>query len=165
MSYQVIQETALEAGFPPVLSSLIAAQAAHETGNFTSRFYREFNNAFGYSYYPGSKWQLPSPGDIADNGAPIAAYRSIQDSTGEIIDWIKRRQKEGKFPGDLSTITTPAQYAELLKKAGYYEDKLENYSRGLATWYKPVAIAAGAAIGFLVLSYLAYTLYMQNQKN
>jgi len=121
-------------GLPPVLSSLLAAQAAHESGNFTSNFFIKYNNAFGYSYSPNSIYQIGS-GTLADNNAPIAVYKGIEDSTREIVDWIYRRVKEGKFPKDLSTIQTPAQYAALLKSAGYYTDTVSNYTNGLEKFF------------------------------
>lgn len=132
----IIYSTALGAGIPSRLAELMVAQAKHETGNFTSNFFRNFNNAFGYSYVKGAKWQLPDPGTLADNNAPIAKYSSVANSTMEIVDWIKRRQREGKFPANLSEVTSPEQYAQLLKAANYYQDTLANYSRGLVSFFK-----------------------------
>jgi uncharacterized FlgJ-related protein len=121
-------------GLPPSLASLVVAQSKHETGNYTSNFFLKYNNAFGYTYIPGDPLQSGS-GTMADNGQAIAAYNNIQDSTREIIDWIYRRQKEGKFPADLSAIQTPDQYATLLKSAGYYQDTLANYASGLKKYF------------------------------
>ena len=124
-------------GLPPVLASLLVAQAAHETGNFTSNLFRSFNNAFGYMYVPGALYQVGA-GSLADNGQPIAKYNSIEDSTKEVIDWIYRRVADGKFPKDLTTITNPNQYAELLKNAGYYGDTVSNYAAGLRKFFANV---------------------------
>jgi len=134
---QALKGTGNNPGLPPVLSSLLVAQAAHETGNFTSNFFTKYNNAFGYSYVPGGSYQVAA-GTVADNGQPIAVYRSIEDSTKEVIDWIYRRVKEGKFPADLFTITTPDQYAQLLKAANYYGDTLQNYAAGLNRFFTAV---------------------------
>lgn len=130
----IIYNTARNAGFPDILARLLVAQAQHETGNFTSNFFKKYNNAFGYSYVSGAKWQLRDPGTIADNGAPIAAYASLENSTMEVVDWIKRRIAQGVFPA-AELINGPALYAELLKKAGYYQDKVENYSRALVKFF------------------------------
>jgi len=121
-------------GVPALLADLMVAQAKHETGNFTSRAFLQDNNAFGYSFVPGGYWQL-GPGLIADNGKPVARYATIEDSTAEIVDWIYRRISEGKFPANLNDITTPDQYAQLLKGAGYYGDTLQNYLEGLRRWF------------------------------
>jgi len=142
------------AGLPAVLASLVAAQAAHETGNFTSSIFRNFNNAFGYSF-SGSAYQT-GPGSIADNGQPVAAYRSIEDSTKEIIDWIYRRKNEGIFPADLRTITTPEQYAALLKKANYFTDTLSNYAAGIRNYFvrvlEDLQKPAGQLTAFMVIT-------------
>lgn len=121
-------------GLPVALSWLLVAQARHETDNFTSNFYRNYNNLFGYSYVPGAAYQS-GPGTVADNGQPIASYPYLKNSVYELIDWIYRRQKENKFPADLSTIVSPEQYAQLLKSSGYYGDTLENYTAGLKRFF------------------------------
>lgn len=140
-------------GVPIALADLIVAQSKHETGNYTSNFFLQDNNAFGYSYVSGARWQI-GRGGIADNGAPIAKYASIEDSTSEMIDWIYRRVAEGKFPVNLSDITTPERYAELLKNAGYYEDKEITYREGIKRWFQsnPETAVAGLLVLGLTLS-------------
>lgn len=117
------------AGLPLDLAELVVAQARHETADFTSRIFREQNNAFGYSY-SGSRYQVGG-GAIADNGLQSAIYPTPENSVKEIVDWIYRRRNEGVFPNDLSTITTPQLYANLLKRAGFYGDTVANYTAGL----------------------------------
>jgi flagellum-specific peptidoglycan hydrolase FlgJ len=156
----IIYETAMQAGIPDPLARLMVAQAKHETGNFASNFFKKYNNAFGYSYVSGAKWQLPTPGTTADNGKPIAAYASLQNSVMEVVDWIKRRVNEGKFPS-LSTITTPEQYAQLLKAAGYYGDTVDNYLRGLRHYFAKGIEVADSTEGkiFVTTIVLAGVLY------
>jgi len=145
-------------GLPPALAYLLVAQAKHETGNFTSKFFKQYNNAFGYSYVAGGKYQTGS-GTIADNGAPIASYPNVQNSVYEIIDWIYRRRNEGKFPQDLTTITTPEQYAQLLKNAGYYGDTLTNYVNGLKRFFSNNIVATTSGGVLLIMAALFYVLY------
>ncbi len=156
---QAVKGTAINPkGLPPVLASLVAAQAAHETGNFSSNIFKSFNNAFGYSYFPGSQYQSGS-GTIADNGQPVAAYQSIEDSTRELVDWIYRRVAEGRFPADLSKITTPEYYAQLLKQSNFYTDTLSNYTAGIKRYFvnvltdlqnNPVKLFTLLALGFTI---------------
>lgn len=128
---QKIYDTAVSDGVPEYLATLIVAQAKHETGDYTSKFFKVYLNCFGYSK-TSSKWQLHIQTPNADNAAPIAAYNSIENSVHELTDWIKRRQKEKKFPPDLSTITTPEAYVTLLKQCGYFGDSLQNYLAGVS---------------------------------
>lgn len=139
-------------GVPAPLAALLVAQAKHETGNFKSNAFVTANNAFGYSYVSGGQWQV-GKGLIADNGQPVAKYASVEDSAREIVDWIYRRVKEGKFPVNLDGITTPEQYAALLKNAGYYGDSLTNYLKGLKHWFSSLGDFAkdnSGSIGLLI---------------
>jgi len=121
-------------GLPDSLAKLLVDQSAHETNGWTSHFFTEGNACFGYSCVPNSKWQSGCSTTNADNGVRVGYYNSIEDSTQEVVDWIYRRVKDGKFPSDLTTITTPDQYATLLKNAGYYGDTKDNYLSGLNRW-------------------------------
>lgn len=152
-----IFQIARSAGFPEKLAYLIVSQAQHETNGFTSNFFKKYNNAFGYSYYPGSKYQT-GPGSIADNGQPIAAYASVIDSAKELVAWIKRRQKEGVFPADLNTITTVSQYAKLFKDAGYYGASLSEYTSGMQRFYRenPTWAASLGGTSLLLIGIAAY---------
>jgi hypothetical protein len=145
---QLIYNTAVSDGMPNNLAKYIVAQAKHESGNYTSNFFKKYNNAFGYSYVKDSKWQLPEGGTIADNGAKIAAYKYIEDSIHELTDWIKRRRKEGNGWPDLLSIVSPQQYAALLKQFGYFQGALSVYSARLLQWYKTLSVQKKASVFF-----------------
>jgi hypothetical protein len=138
-----IAGTPTHKGLPPALAALVVAQSKHETGNYSSNAFRTANNAFGYSYVPGGVWQTGA-GLTADNGKPVAKYKSVEDSTREIVDWIYRRVQQGIFPANLDSITTPEQYAGYLKSAGYYGDSLSNYLGGLKRWFADLGSYAQA---------------------
>lgn len=151
--------TPVNPGLPASLAYLLVSQARHETGDYTSNFFRNNNNLFGYSYVPGARYQSGG-GGIADNGQQIANYSSLKDSVYEIVDWIYRRRSEGKFPA-LETIQAPEQYAALLKGAGYYGDKVENYTAGLKRFFllNPALVTGGGlgiAIALAVVIYLMF---------
>lgn len=126
---QIIFDTAISRGLNDTTAKLLVAQSAHETGNWTSNAFKQHNNGFGYMYLKGSKWQTGSKGLIADNKAPVADYKSLVESTNEIIDWLKRREGEGKFK--IAELTTPEKYAKALKDSGYYGAAYSTYLGGL----------------------------------
>jgi uncharacterized FlgJ-related protein len=128
----LIYSTAIADGMPDLLAQLIAAQAAHETGNFTSNVFKSCNNAFGYKYVGQS---IASPCTKSPELNSYAGYASVEDSVHEITGWIKRRQKAGTFPSDLETIKDPDQYAQLLKDTGYYGDTESNYANGVSYYF------------------------------
>lgn len=128
-------QTSLKEGMPIQLSRLIACQSAHETGNFTSHAFIKNHNGFGYKYYKGSAYQIGA-GIISTEKDPYAAYATYEDSIGELCSWIKRRQKEFKFPADLTKIQTGEQYAHLLKECGYYGGKEVDYANDINNFLK-----------------------------
>jgi hypothetical protein len=161
---ETIYSTAINDGMPPALATLIVSQARHETGGYTSRAFTELKNCFGYSYVSGAKWQLSTPGFIADNGQALARYASITNSTHELTDWIKRRQREGVFPANLATIVTPDQYAQLLKNSGYYGDTVANYTRGLVYWLTQITNLVTPGTGLIVVLLLGLGILAYRKK-
>lgn len=147
-----IYSECIDQGMPPVLSNLITAQSGNETGGWTSNFFVNNNNCFGYSCVPGAVHQNGCSVGNADNGVKVGNYDSIEDSVDEICDWIKRRQADGSFPADLSTITTPDQYATLLKNAGpdgdksYYGASESSYAANIATWLSNMGTSFAQAL-------------------
>lgn len=132
---EIIYNQATANGMPLQLAALIVAQARHETGNYTSAAFTNCNNCFGYKYVGQDIATQCIKSSEADF---YAGYDTINDSVTELTDWISRRQDEGKFPADLSTITTPDNYAALLKNAGYYGDSLTNYTNALIKWLQQI---------------------------
>ena len=126
----LIYATAFGDGMPEPFVQLIVAQSKHETDDYSSHAFIQNNNCFGYKYVHGAKWQL-SAGITSSEGDPYAKYATVDNSVHEICDWIKRRQRKGKFPADLKTIISPGQYATLLKSCGYFGDTTNNYTAGL----------------------------------
>jgi hypothetical protein len=146
---QVIFDTLISQGLPVSLSNLVVSQSKHETNNYTSNVFLHCNNCFGYkwdgqSYSTGACLSSPE-------GDYYAAYNSVIDSAKEIAAWIYRRQDEGIFPDDLSTITTPTQYATLLKQSQFFTDNLAVYISGLTRWFKLYQVPVLTGLGSLVL--------------
>jgi uncharacterized FlgJ-related protein len=132
-----IYNEAVSAGIPSSLATLMVGQSGNETGGWASNFFVNNNNCFGYECDYGSKWQNGCSSENADNGVTVGNYDTIEDSTMEMVDYIRRRQADGSFPDDLSTITTADQYATLLKNAGpgaYYGVSKSNYAANIGRW-------------------------------
>jgi uncharacterized FlgJ-related protein len=121
-------------GLPATLANFLVGQSANETAGWTSDFFVNNNNCFGYSCDSGSQYQDGCSAGNADNGVQVGNYDSIEDSTKEIVDWIYRRVSDGKFPSDLTTITSADQYATLLKNAGYYQSAESSYAANISAW-------------------------------
>lgn len=135
-------------GLPVALSNLVTAQARHESANFTSPLFLSDNNAFGYDY-TGNANQV-GPSLRSHGGNYYAKYSSLENSVDEIVDWIYRRAREGKFPANLATIQSPNDYATLLKNSKYFEDDVTNYQNGLTRWLTNYGTLAGGSLLALV---------------
>lgn len=136
---QRIYNTAIADGMPEFIADCLVGQSIFETNYYRNKHTKESNAYFSYSYYPKSKWQVPGGGSIADNKVKVAKYKSLEDSVHEMTDWIKRRQKDGKFPKDLNEIKTIDDYAKLMQDAHFFmgwqkytpEQNLELYTEGI----------------------------------
>lgn len=143
-----IYRTAVKDGMPELLASFIVGQSKFETNKYHNKHCQLHLAYFSYMYDPKSKWQVKGGGSIADNGAPVAKYASLENSVHEMTDWIKRRQREKKFPADLNTITDPEQYSHLLYNCGFFqgwkqytpEQNIDFYANGIERYREHFAL-------------------------
>lgn len=143
-----IYNQAISMGVPAEVARLIVAQARYETGDYNNNAYKYYNNAFGYKWVGQQKW-ANGPGNISSEGNEYAAYPSVEYSTGELVDWLYRRQNEGKF--SVASLTTPAAYASALKNSGYYGQSASEYGSGLMAKLGKIAIVVGSSLGAIAL--------------
>ncbi len=152
-----IYNVSVSNGVPKRVAKYLVSMAAHETGDFSHRFFTVGNNAFGYSYNPSSKWQLNKGGDKADNGVSIAQYSNVENSTREVLDWIKKRQSSGVFPKNLEDIDNIDEFAQYLKKGGYFQADTQSYANGVRRYYNDLPERIGIS-SFSTIMYIAATI-------
>ena len=92
--------------------SIVFAQWAHETGNFTNRGARSLNNLAGINV-PGG------------NGEDYKSYGSISEFAQDYASLIKRRYSGALGAGNVD------DYATALKNGGYFTGPLNEYERGM----------------------------------
>ena len=151
-----VYNQATSQGIPANVAKIIVAQARLETADYTSNLFRNFNNAFGYKWVGQKKWAngpaFNAPGQDAQgnpDGGTYASYPSIQYSTGELVDWLKRRQRDGVLT--IANLTTPGAYAAALKAAGYYGETASEYGQGLLAKLSKIAGEVGGTLGVIAL--------------
>lgn len=113
-------------GLSEELSKYATAQAAFETAGFTSRIFKENNNAFGM------KW--------AGQAIPIgekneyANYDSVEASCADFVSWWNKTRRNifnlTLYTGSLS------YYVRYLKINNYFTAPESNYLAGVISWYK-----------------------------
>lgn len=123
---------AASAGIPFYAQKLIAAQAMHETGNFTSNVYRQNNNAFGMKipnvrkspYILGAGTSAPA----SEGSTPYAKYSSVEDSVKDVLHLYAYN---GIRWGQLDS---PTAFGAWLKQKSYYGASQQAYSAALQRW-------------------------------
>jgi len=109
------------------LMPYILAQAKHETGNFTSKVFKENKNYFGMKLPRVRPSKAIGPGLMSPEGNNYARYASEIDSLLDLFMWMDY----SKFP---LAVESSAQYAKELKNRGYYGDTEIAYLRGINNW-------------------------------
>lgn len=135
---QRIYNTVINAGYSDTLARLLVAQAQYETGNYKNNAFLKHNNAFGYKYVAGAKYQLPTAGNVSSEGNRYAAYSSLENSVLEVLAWLERRQKEGKLK--IAELKDTTSYANALKMSDYYGISSNKYASGLDVYLNKLSI-------------------------
>jgi len=114
-------------GFVDPLAKFVLSQAAHETAvlgvPFQSNICRNNNNLFGMKY----AGQVYADGE--KNG--YAYYTSVTRSVSDFTTWWNRH-RTFIFP---LYVTSIEDYVKFLKGQSYFEDTIENYTRGCKYFY------------------------------
>ena len=133
---QALQGSDNNPGVPPIFAEFMVGQAGDETNGFTSDFFANNKNCFGYECDPSSRYQNGCSSSIADNGVSVGNYDTIEDSAMEVIDWWYRRTSDGRggCPSSLDQITSSDQYAQILSSAGYYTSSERDYLSNINKW-------------------------------
>ncbi|MFT3945939.1 MAG: glucosaminidase domain-containing protein [Agriterribacter sp.] len=150
-----VYNTAVNNEVPSVVALLIVAQAKHESSNFSSNVFKLNNNAFGYKYV-GQSNAVRGSAAPSSEGDYYARYDTLADSVIEVVDWWKRRIRQGLI-NDWSDIATVDNYSSALKKAGYYGDSVANYTAALKKWFS--TLSDGNELNYLAGAALIFGLY------
>lgn len=117
----------LKNGLRTDLAKYATAQAAHETGGFTSFLFMFNNNCFGMKY----AGQANAVG--MKNG--YAYYNSIDQSTLDFIDWFNDHRNFFQMIPNLDSLET---WVHWLKLNSYFEASEQEYLRGCKSFYKQI---------------------------
>ena len=122
---KVLFDTLLDRGFSFIQAEYITAQAAHETGNFTSPVFLRNNNPFGMKY--GSLREMDALPDRDLDG--YANYKDLNQAVNDFFLYYKYFNYRESYP-DLES------YIVALKERGYFEADLSAYLKSVQWFYK-----------------------------
>jgi flagellum-specific peptidoglycan hydrolase FlgJ len=104
----------------------IVAQSQHETGNWKSKLFTQYNNLFGMKV-PTRRKFFGIGGVPAPDGGEYANYKTWADSAKDFLEWLRYN----KFPTDLGSVDT---YVKVLMEKRYLTDGYDNYLNGVKHW-------------------------------
>lgn len=94
----------------------VYSQSLHETGNFTSKLFKEFSNPMGMGV-PVYRKSLRNGEYKAENGEVFSTYSSVRRGYLDFLIWLEYT----KFPADLKTCK---EYANEITNRHFAEDVL-----------------------------------------
>lgn len=160
---QIIYDVAIKNGFTPTAAKLVVAQARFESSDYNSNVFINNLNTSGMKFIGqplGIRGTLapykersdackrvtesqvggqgPFPCKDSDH---YAKFKSVEDSAQDKIGRLYQKTMRGVTPEQLKNATDANQFADLLKKRGYYgfaaygtpaaEKEIKNYAAGL----------------------------------
>jgi len=119
----------LDNGVDSIMSMILVAQAAHESGNFKNKLTREHKNVFSILHSNRRETVSIGPNGYAEGRLGYCSYNSIDSSALDMLLYMKHRN----IPTDFTDVTT---YAKFLKTKRYYEAEEKLYTTALKRHYE-----------------------------
>lgn len=135
---QIIYDTAIGEGFTPTAAKLVVAQARFESADYSSNVFKNNLNTSGMKYIgqPLASRGTPAPkNEQRCNGGCdsdyYAKFKSVGDSAKDKIVRLYNINMRGVSPAQLKNAKSAEEFADLLKRRGYYGGNQAQYARGL----------------------------------
>lgn len=174
---QIIYNTAIGQGFTPTAALLVVAQARFESADYTSGVFRANLNTSGMKYVgqPLASRGTPAPSSEQRCGGGCdsdyyARFRSVEDSAKDKIVRNYSITMKGVTPDQLKNAKSADEFAELLKKRGYYESPESQYAAGLRAKLLRIQVVEFVSknkntllIGIVLVGIGAYLFYLKKK--
>lgn len=113
----------IDSGLSPIVADYAFAQAAHETGNFTSPLFLTNKNCFGMKF-PQVRSTTAERERLG-----YAYYKTIEDSAKDYALYYK-------YVRLTNAVLSIDQFVTGLRDKGYFEAGIDEYMNGVKHWYK-----------------------------
>lgn len=149
---QIIYDVAIKNGFSPTAAKLVVAQARFESSDYKSSVFQNNYNTSGMKFIRQplairgtlapykertDACKKVTEGQVGGQGAfpckdidHYAKFKSVEDSAKDKVGRLYQKTIKGVTPDQLKNVTDAKEFADLLKKRGYY---------GFATYGTPEA--------------------------
>lgn len=160
---QIIYDVAIKNGFTPTAAKLVVAQARFESSDYKSSVFQNNYNTSGMKFIRqplatrgtlapykerSDACKRVTEGQVGGQGAypcgdidHYAKFKSVEDSAKDKVGRLYQKTIKGVTPDQLKNVTDAEQFADLLKKRGYYgfaaygtpeaAKEIKNYANGL----------------------------------
>lgn len=140
---QLIYDTAVKQGFTPTAAKLIVAQARFESSDYTSNVFKANNNTSGMKFVGqplATRGTLAPTNErsrqcvesgICKDSDHYAKFASVADSAKDKIVRNYSLTMRGVTPEQLKNVKDADEFANLLKRRGYYGSDERSYAGGL----------------------------------
>jgi hypothetical protein len=192
---QIIYDVAIKSGFNPISAKLVVAQARFESADYTSNVFKNNLNTSGMKFIgqPLATRGTLAPlkersatckaGGVCVNSDHYAKFASVRDSAKDKIERLYSKTMRGVTPDQLKNVKDANEFADLLKKRGYYgfgaygtdqaNKEIKNYTSGLNAKLVRISIAEFVRenpkttnFGILiVIGFLSYYVYWLLKKS
>lgn len=125
--------SAISSGRYSAYKRYILAVAKLETGNFTSRLFNQYNNAFGMNcVQKRDTTQTGCTATIFDGKMSKGIYSSPESSARDFLLWLAYNNAPDMF--DSNQFRTIEDFNDFLYSKGFYGVSKETYLTGLKKW-------------------------------
>lgn len=150
---QQIYDMAIANGFTKTSALFVVAQARLESADYTSNVFKNNANAFGMKYVaqplatrgtkaPASELSAKcKAGGTCLNSDFYAKFATPADSARDVITRNYQKTRGGVSPDMIKQAKTATEYANLLKKRGYYGSSATSYAAGITSKLKKIKVA------------------------
>jgi len=114
---QAIYNTSIAKGFTPISAKFVVAQARFESADYTSANFKNNNNTSGMKFV---NQPLAKRGNKSPEGDYYAKYDTVQNAIDDKVGRLYNITRAGVTPQQLKDAKTPEEFADLLKRRGYY---------------------------------------------
>ena len=115
----LIQKILRDNGYSANMAAMIAAVARHETGNYQSKVFKTLNNFFGMRF-PRKRETTA----LYESDSKYSVYADRADSVRDMVLYLDALN----YPFNFHSVSG---LVKAMKANGYFEDSIENYTRGV----------------------------------
>lgn len=177
---QTIYQMAIEEGFKPIAAKLFVAQARLESSDYSSNVFKNNNNMYGMKFVGQPLADRGTPAPPSERSCNLtcdrdyyARYDNPVDSARDTIQRLYKIPRSGVTFDQLANVNSSKEFAELLKKRGYYGATASHYTNllnsklmriSVVEWYNKNKTTVNlAVVGATLIAVTGYVYFLKKK--